>query len=251
MPKPLEIGLIAGGATMLFGACYIGFAQMTGVPMHTLTVVGRFFEAPEPVVDPVADLSNEPARSAEEQLLYPEKPTPDRAQELIGASLGVIGSFAVPAPFDRDQLTDLAEELETRKAEIQARAAGLDDREETIEEQLLFLQERWAEIDSLRETIETRAAELEIAASDVETARKQLEQQRLASQRDIAVQIERKAALFQEGGASTAADRLLPLGAQEAGQILQRLEPERAREILDELPKDEWQAFADAYTGGA
>ena len=123
---------------------------MSGVPMHTLPLVGAFFEAPEPVEDPLAELAEEPARAPESELLYPDKPTPDEEREILGANLGAIGSFAIQAPFDREELSDLVGELEERREELEGRFEDLRKREGEVESQVLWLQERKSELNQLR-----------------------------------------------------------------------------------------------------
>ncbi len=248
MKKPLELALLAGAGLGLFSLCFVGFAAMSGVPMHGLPVIGSLFEAPQEVEDPLAELSEQPAASPESQLLYPDKPTASEEREILGASLGVIGSFAVQAPFDRDELADLVAELETRRGELELRFRELDKREAEVESQVLYLQERSSELERVRESIEERFAELELERKEVAKQRADLELGRAAVQETSEQRIARKALLFAEGEPEVAALRLVPFGAEEAGQLLRRLEPERARAILDALPAEHWSDFADAYT---
>ena len=251
MAKPLELAFLAGGGLGLFSLCFVGFAAMAGVPMHTLPVVGSFFEEPEPVEDPLEDLATDEPVDPASEVLYPDKPTKDEEREILGASLGVIGSFAVQAPFDREELAALVEELEQRRTELDERYAELEKREEGIEAQVLFLQERSSELERVRESIEARHLELAEELARIETAREELERERAEADLSSEEKLARKAELFAEGEPELAAQRLVPMGAEQAGKLLRRLDPERARGILDALPAENWAEFAEAYTSGS
>ena len=247
MKKPVELALLAGAGVGLFSLCFVGFAAMSGVPMHTLPMVGAFFEAPEPVEDPLAELADEPARAPESELLYPDKPTPDEEREILGANLGVIGSFAVQAPFDREELSDLVGELEERREELEKRFEDLRKREGEVESQVLWLQERKNELNQLQDGIDEGFAELAIQRDELELERAALQNDRASARESTEERLARKALLFAEGEPEIAAQRLLPYGANEAGQLLRKLDPERALAILDALPEESWAEFADAY----
>lgn len=251
MVKPVETALLAAAGLTLFGLCYVGFAAIGGVPLHTLPMVGAMFPAPPPVEDPVAELVADEAQAPPDaDLLYPDRPSPHQAKELIGASLGVIGSFAVHAPFDRDELESLVKELEQREVALGQRLRTLEDREAVVEEQLLSLQERSSDLDRLRAEIDAQSAALEAQTQALAEQRAAFERAQALAGESEQERLQRKAALFAEGEAEVAAQRLLPLGPEEGGKILRLLEPARAREILDALSGDDWSRFVDAYTAG-
>ncbi len=247
MKKPVELALLAGAGVGLFSLCFVGFAAMSGVPMHTLPMVGAFFEAPEPMEDPVAELGDEPAQSPESELLYPDKPTPDEEREILGANLGVIGSFAVRAPFNREELSDLVGEIEQRREELEERFEDLRKREGEVESQVLWLQERKNELDQLQDGVDEAFAELEIQRDELQLERAALQNDRASARASSEERLVAKALLFADGDAEIAAQRLLPYGANEAGRLLRKLDPDRAQSILNALPDESWAEFAEAY----
>jgi flagellar motility protein MotE (MotC chaperone) len=248
MSKPLETVLLGAAGLGLFGLCYVGFAAIGGVPMHTLPVVGSFFPAPPPVEDPVAEMVAQEGERPDADLLYPDRPSPRQAKEIIGASLGVIGSFAVHAPFEREELERLVAELEARETTLVERLRAIEEREAQVEEHLLALQERSTDLDNLRAAIESDyaaiAAEREVLAAE----RAAFERSQASAGEGEQERLKRKAELFVDGEPDVAAQRLVPLGAEEAGKILRLLPPDRARQILDTLSGDDWTKFVDAYT---
>lgn len=249
MKKPVELALLAGAGIGLFSLCFVGFAAMSGVPMHTLPLVGALFEEPEPVEDPLGDLAKEDAISPESDLLYPDKPTPDEERQILGANLGVIGSFAVAAPFTRDELSDLVAEIETRREEIESRFEEVRQREGEVESQVLWLQERRSELKQLQDSVDEQFAGLEIERESLAAERAAFEGDVQSARESSGERLTRLAQLFAEGEPGVAASRLLPYGAQESGEILRRLEPERALEVLNALPEENWAEFAEAFTG--
>ena len=112
MNKSIEIAAMILGSISLLTVCFLGFAVMSGVPLHQVAIIGSLF--PEPVeraaeVDPngapTVDPSDEPSD-----------------EEIIAQGVGIVASsFVLPSPYDAVELKGLTDELKMRRQQLNAR----------------------------------------------------------------------------------------------------------------------------------
>lgn len=151
MNKSIEIAAMILGSISLLTVCFLGFAVMSGVPLHQVAIIGSLF--PEPVeraaeVDPngapTVDPSDEPSD-----------------EEIIAQGVGIVASsFVLPSPYDAVELKGLTDELKMRRQQLNAREEGLDDREDRIDERESAATARFAALDDLRSQLDEFQQEL-------------------------------------------------------------------------------------------
>lgn len=233
MNKALSIGLTTAGGLAFFTLSFLAFARLSGVPLHKIAVMG-------PILIPL--LGIEPPSEEEGA---PAGPTPKEfgsAQEIVRASVGALGAFSLPPPFEREGLQRLSDELKAKRAESDRRAETLAERERDLADQLARLEHMSLDLARLRDEFEAREAALELRAQEI--------------QRDEGAQTEAQAARWSKLGQmlaglepKDASQRLLQHNPGDAARILASLTPAKATEILMALPKESWVAYSDAYAG--
>jgi hypothetical protein len=240
MKRPLELALLGGGGLALFGLCFLAFLAVGGAPLAEVPVVGGLFAADEPAAGEAgADAGADPAAIGAAS----DSPLPARRsvrQEVLNASIGVLGGFAVPAPYSRDELEALVDELEGRNAELGERLDEVAARERTVSERLLMIEAQAKELEQLREEIDVRAAELELRALELRRDQESVSQ-------DDTLRYANLASLYADGEVDQAATDLQALGAAEAAKVLRRLDDDRALALLRALPDQERRSFAEAW----
>jgi flagellar motility protein MotE (MotC chaperone) len=215
MSKLLEIAAFSLGGLSIFAVCFLGFAMASGVPLHDVAVVGKMFPSPEE--------AGEPSTAVE----VPEPAASD--QEVIRSSMGVLGTWNLPSPFDREELVQLSGELKAKIHMLEAREAALDQREREVEEELALLDERFKAIDELRLRLEAKDAELTLRERQVSKSEEDelaSEQQRLADLAELVGGLdgdEDKVAFLSEFPAEEAAAILRQMNAQDAAALLNGL----------------------------
>ncbi|MHC4894455.1 MAG: MotE family protein [Planctomycetota bacterium] len=238
MKKPVEIALLAAGGVALFGVCFVSFALVAGVPMHGVPVIGALFPEPEATEeDEVAsadDVSDETRGDAE----LPERR--NTTLDIVNANIGLLGGFAIPAPFSRGELEELVGDLEEREHELDDRLTAVSERERILEEQLLLLQTQADELDALRDEIDVRAAELELRALELRRDEESFSADEEARLANIAT-------LYEEGDVDQATEDLQQLTPTEAAKVLRHLDEDRALQILRALPGDARRTYAEAW----
>ena len=237
MIRPVEIALLGTGGVALFSLCFVGFTALSGVPLSQVPLVSKVVPADGPptgVIDaadlPAGEIS--PGPNVERAPVAPE--------QVVQANLGVLGAFAVAAPFDRRELERLSDELKARDGDLGRREHELDLRERAVEDQLALLQERFDSLAALRAQLDQQAAELERRAAEVER------DEEFAAQSGE-LRYAALARLFAEGEVEDAVTRLLRFDAAEAARILAKLEPTRADELLKAVPDAQFLDYAEAY----
>jgi|GEM_PF-1728188 len=246
MPKPLELALLGIGGTSLFAVCFVGFASVAGVPMHSLPVVGALYETPEPLEEEPVEAPVDPTR-AEELAPKPDFGPSDRA--VLQDAIASLGGWALPPPFEMEELGRLTAELRQGREDNERREQLLDSRELQLEDEYDRLQKRSIEFDEMRQDLEAREAQLARDRSEIEQLATELERPDLVRDENADRELLLKAQMFKDGDADTAAERLTAYPAAEAAQILHKLENDtRAIEILNALPKEQWKEYVDAYS---
>lgn len=232
MNKLLEIGVLSVGGLCLFAVSFVGFALSAGVPMRDVAVIGPLFEASDPAPEPVekaAPVAREPELTDE---------------QVIQSNLGLLSTWSFESTVD-------PQEIEAIVDRVKAKEEDLDRREAQIAEQESYVADRMEALSEQHEVLEEIRAELEAMDS-----RLRLRQEEV--RRDEDAELEKSRAhwvetskLFADGDTGALAQRLLKFSPEEAGQILRALSPDRAAELLDGLPEEDWKTYADAYTRAA
>jgi len=242
MNKHVEIATLVAGGLGLFSMCFLGFAVVSDVPLEEMAVIGPLFadEDEEGEEGEEADdvQAGDPTATDPEGLSLPERR--GSAQEIVTANLGVLGAFALPAPFARAEIETLVEDLQRQRDALKERSSELDERELMIEEQIASLDVRSAELERIKNEIETQAAAIELRAlelqrdEDVESAGENLLYQNLAT-------------LYAEGDTDQITADLVGMGAEEAAKVLRILDEDRALELLRAMTGQTRREFIDAW----
>ncbi|MBI1382990.1 MAG: hypothetical protein GC161_18115 [Planctomycetaceae bacterium] len=233
MNKALSIGLTAVGGLAFFTVSFLAFARLSGVPLHKVAVVGPIL-IPLLGIEPPSDEPQTPTGPAPKEF--------GSAQEVVRASVGALGAFSLPPPFEREGLQRLSDELKAKRAESDRRAEALAAKERDLADQLARLEHMSLDLSRLRDEFEAREAALELRAQEVqrdESAKDEAEAARWGKLGRLLAGLEPK----------DAGQRLLQHSPEDAARILGSLEPAKAAQILMALPKESWAAYSDAYAG--
>lgn len=236
MKRPVEIALLAAGGVVLFGVCFVSFAMVAGVPLHNVPLIGGLFPGPpeEAEVAEGEEADSEPRGEA-------ELPTRrNTTLDIVNANVGLLGGFAIPAPYSRGELESLVDELTAREEELARRLDEVGGRERLVEERLLLLETQSEELQTLRDEIDVRAAELELRALELRRDEESISA-------DDAVRFANLAALYADGDLEQAASDLQEMTADEAARILRNLEDDRALEILRAMPAEARRNYSEAW----
>lgn len=266
MNKIATIALSTLGGSALFAVSFLGFAKLNNVPLDTLPVVGGLFPklpvgedpthaAPEhaPVEgETKPDETAHATQGAEHPTTTPEAGTHETAQQaevkhepspkpLPEAHAGIFDLLDVDGLYTQDELRALGESLRAKNREVEQRIAELNRREELLSDRLTALDERRSTMDAFAKQLDAR--ERELSAREAEAPG--------SMGADGSAQAESKPAdlaqFFADGEVETIAKRLVGFTPEEGAQILARLEPARAKELLEALPTASWRPFAEAY----
>jgi flagellar motility protein MotE (MotC chaperone) len=164
MNRTIEIIAMALGGISLLTVCFLGFALMSGIPLHEVGVIGNLFEAPTE-----ENTADGPAPRDPAELRTPRLDD----EQLIANQAGLLHSWQLPSPFDAEELGDLTASLkmrqhalDLREAELDGIQARLDEREATLEDRiegLVLLQEHLdkqrVELDAERIRLDARVRE--------------------------------------------------------------------------------------------
>jgi hypothetical protein len=245
MLKPVELALLGLGGTSLFSVCFLGFASVAGVPMHTLPVVGAFFPAPEvPEAEPPEPEEPDPTDS---ESLTPQRRLSNDERRMLESNIASLASWVLPPPLDAKEINDLVAELRDANSDLGRREQELELREAQIAEQMLALGQRASVLEQMRAELDSREDALEQRRLQLEQLAGTLQRTDLVRTESADRELTRKAMLFAEGDAADVASRIVAYPADEAAAILDKLEDQRAIEILQALPQDKWQEYSDAY----
>ena len=230
MNKIITYAGMAFFALLLFGGAFVGFAKMSGAPMHSLPLVGGLFaeEATEDDSAPVAE-------NGDRQLAKRS------VQEEISVGASVLGAFVLPAPYTADQLKDLEMQLKSKLREVQLDLDRLRLRNNALDEREMALQDRWSELQDLRNTLERFEGDLNQRSSEIER------DEAARSEKEIAA-LQNLAKVFEEGDAADLIDKLTAYGEMEAAKLLVQMGVDRAAELLRAMDPETSTKFSRAYT---
>ena len=225
MNKTVKLALIGVGASIGFLGAFVGFSRLLGAEWHQIAVVGSLFPAP---TEEEADEDSEPV------VVYKERPL-ERP-----AGIGVLDVFQIESPYSSKELDELVDTLETKLAELDQRLTDVAQREEQADDRSAFLDEQYATLNKLRAGLESwenelRQREVEVERDEAARAAREAESW------------SRLAKLFEKGDAADQSGRLSSYTPEEAAEILFRLKPSRAQELLDQLQGEMWKEYAEAY----
>lgn len=241
MNRFMEIAALLLGGISLFTVCFVGFLGLSGKPMHEVALIGKFFEAPAGDGEDgsaTAEHAEGGDPASEEADAGHEK----RDDEVIEASLGMLGAWTLPAPYTTSELRTLADELKRRLHRLEERDRGLDLRERGLEEQSESIAARTQDLESLRKELEA----FEAALAERESVLQRGEKAELALRESKWSELGKVIAGLES---EEAASRIAAYTPQEAAQILVTLgDGDRAVEILNQMQGERWKEYVDAYT---
>jgi len=260
MNKIAILSLSTLGSAALFAVSFLGFAKLNGVPLNELPLVGGAFPAlPEDQsparLDPVRPVAPGPGPAAEPELPEADKPAEDHAAAAqheapahgpaaakpVEANAGIFDLIDVDGLYTQDELRALGDSLRAKNREAEQRNAELNRHEELLADRLAALDERRRTLDDFAKQLDGR--ERELAAREAEaknSAGADGSGAGIASPSDLAE-------FFVDGELDVLSKRLASFTPEESAKILVRLEPARAKELLEALPTASWRAFAEAY----
>lgn len=238
MTRIVEIGALTLGGAALFGMSFVGFSVASCAPMHEVAVIGGLFELPEG--DPEED-PDDPDRTAAPGIVQ----APRSMDQVLDSQRGVLSAFDLPPAFSEEDLRVVVEEVKSRLAALDAREIALDDREGSLAEREAVLEDRLATLDEMKAALEALERELNLREQEVGAVEAN-EAAREASSWDAT------AKLFDSGDVDEQVVRLQQFPPDEAAEILKRLKPTRAADLLAALPTPElWREYQDAYSAAA
>ncbi|MEZ5977605.1 MAG: hypothetical protein R3F34_05235 [Planctomycetota bacterium] len=246
MVKPIELALLGVGGTSLFTVCFLGFASITGVPMHSVPVIGSVFPAPpEPEEDPVV-VVHDPTNP---ESVMPQRELTQEDRKALESSIASLNSWSLPPPYEIEEVARLIDELTAAKTEVERREAELDTKEADFAEDLLRLQQRGTQMEELRHSLEQREAAVDRKEAELQQLATELDRPDLVRSENAEKELLRKSLFFQTGDVESLAKRLVTFQPAEAAAILHKLEDEsRAVDILNALPADSWQEYMEAFS---
>jgi hypothetical protein len=242
--KSIATAVLMGvGGFGLFGGAYVGFAAMSGTPLHQIAFVKGFVRAPEEPHTPHDSTASADEHATPE--LEPETPeekhdTPD--PEVLKGSIGVLGSFLLPSPMSATELSRLQQELHSLVSDAKTRVEHIREREGKLDEWEKTLDARFASLKELQAALDKQ--ELEVSLREEELKR----DESAKSERD-AQSWKELAKFFEEGDAPKLVTKLMQFEPKEAVMILLALDDERASQLMNALPPDKYRAYLDAYRG--
>jgi len=217
-------------ALLLFGAAFIGFAKMSGAPMHTLPVVGGFFEAPDET-DPIAEAGHGSDRNA----------TKRSAEEEVQVGASVLGAFVLPSPYTSEQIKDLEMLLKSKLREAQLELDRMSLRRIELDERETALQDRWAELQELRNTLERFEGDLNQRSAEIQRDEAARSEKEVAALQDLAK-------VFETGEPEELVRKLQAYGEEDAAKLLAQMDVERVAELLRAMDEENYVRFSKAYT---
>ncbi|HTF87815.1 MAG TPA: hypothetical protein VK843_05355 [Planctomycetota bacterium] len=268
MSKIALIALKAVGGSALFAVSFVGFAKVNGVPLNTLPVVGKLFpadaksadhsgeHAPElspaagpedaahgPVKIEGSDETAKPEPAAAHEAPNPEPNKPEEHSKVARA--GIFDLLEADGLYTQDELRALAESLRAKNHEADQRGAELDRREDLLADRLNALDDRRRTLDEFAKRLDARDRELKAREAEMNLGGDGgTGKTKEAVPADLA-------AFFAEGETEVLVKRLAGFTPEESAQILIKLPPTRAKELLDGLPNASWRVFAEAYARAA
>ena len=158
MNRTIEIIAMALGGISLLTVCFLGFAVMSGIPLHDIAVVGNFFEAPA-VPLPTA------SATAPEATAPRERATDEKA---IMSQAALLHAWSLPSPFDPEELKELTDDLKLRLQRIEAREGELDTREEHLDDRDRAIQGRLEALVDMQGRLDKQREEMQAQQKDLD-----------------------------------------------------------------------------------
>jgi len=231
MSKVIEIAAVTLGGLSLFAVCFLGFAVLSGTPLHQVALVGHLFEPPELGMP----LTTEGPRETQER----SEPRPEN--DVISSSLGVMGTWNLPSPYTQDELRGLTDELKGKLTVLEMREQHLDEREQQLQEEADTIAERFESLERLRADLEAFQRELELRELEVIRDEKTTRDQATAQWRDVAL-------ILVDLDEDVAGQRLVEYPPEQAAAILRAMTPDQASTVLNAVDPARWKDYVDAYT---
>lgn len=228
MNKLARIFGIGAGALLLFASAFILFTALSGVPLRDVAVLGS-------IIDGGAKHEDAPAT------VTPTEEVPYKSDgDIIEANVDVLDAFLIESPFDAQGLESLQRELKGKIRELEDRRRRQRDRERELDEREESLGVRYEELMKLRSTLEELEAELFARSEEIER------DERAQKQRESEAW-KRLARSFEDGDVDELASRLALYPPADAARLLHALDDDRAGELLNALPVDDYKDYAEAY----
>lgn len=224
MTRPLELAALSLGGLSFFTVAFLGFAVTSGVPLHSIAVIGPLFppsEEPEQEVERVSEGSLSEL-------------------EVIQANRGVLAAYQIPPPFSGEELQELSQELRNARARQSGREESLDAREQELVEREEAVDSQLTALERMRDVLEAEAVALELRAEEVSR------DEQVEATRNLGAW-KKRAELFKGASAKKVVDRLMEYEPDEAAILLQLLDTKTANELLSAIDKGRWKAYQDAY----
>jgi hypothetical protein len=259
MNKIAILSLSALGGSLLFSVSFLGFAKLNHVPLNTLPMVGGMFPAlPEDSAHgesaPATGLgvgahavAPVPQATAENGSTHEPAASHADPQQIFApvheARAGIFEMLDVDGLYTQAELSALGESLRAKVREAEMRAAEIGRREELLADRLAALDER-------RRTMDEFAKQLDAREREVKAREAELGRDADASSPNGSAGTPTPASMaqfFVDGDVDVIAKRLVGFSPEEGARILARLEPGRAKELLEALPTASWRSFAEAY----
>lgn len=233
MSKLIEIAAMVLGGLSLFAVSFVAFTMVSGTDMRRVAVIGSLL--PEVAVDG----DGEPVAEPETHAL---PPMPQRTNEqVVEASLGVLGTWNLPSPYTQNELQALADELKMRRSRLELRANDLDVREQDLEAEQELIAEQHRTLEAMKAELEAFQAELALREQELRNEERAVADAHTERWKGVA----RVIAGLETDAAAT---RLKAFEPVEAARILTQMDDERAATLLNELDGKLWKDYVDAYT---
>lgn len=222
MNRIIEIIAMALGGFSLLAVSFLGFAVMTGAPLHEMAVVGSLFESPEKTD---AELLEEKKRD--------ERPATNK--ELLEINEASLSSWSLPSPFSVIELEGLETKLRERSNEQDMRTMKLDARETELDQQTDQIAEQLETLTSMRESLQALSSELDSRSSEVE-------RDELMAEADADAEARKIAEMLGSFDLEARATCLLETYTDSAALILSHM-PEKASKTLAQMYQVDPEVF--------
>lgn len=256
MSSIVKIALLAVGGVTLFGGSFVGVSLVSGRKPHEIPLLKTFVhkpEAPHSEHPEVAGTEHEPGTDPHAAPTGPEtepttkEPGSEHAsvvrhatQEDTPTAASVLGAFVMPAPFNGDELAQMQSKLALRLEEVDVDLAKAKDKLRELDERERALNGREKELQTLKNELDTRSKELTMREMELGRDADAAAAQEEKSWHDLA-------RFFQEGEIEELVKKLVTFTPTDAAKILHQLDDERAVELVNALPQDQYKTFLDAY----
>jgi hypothetical protein len=276
--KPaLLYSMVGAGALVLFGGSFLGFAILSGTPLHEIAVVKNFVAAPPEAeghgdakddhgdaktgsssTDTASETAHAPSNSSEPHSTSsatsdehdphtsdsshgaPRNETRSSARLASASTASILPSFVMPAPFSASELAELQSELHEKRGEFERRLRKVDERERELADWEHAIDGKLADLERLKALLEKKEKELGLREQEVGRDEKARTAAEAKGWRDISQ-------FFVDGEPDELAKKLLSYEPVDAARILRELDEKRASEIVNALPTEKYKSYLEAY----